>query len=131
MSFGGANSVDVPDHSELNFGTSDFSVDLWIKTSEASGTHTFLDKRTGTVPNITGYVLFMVNGNLGSQIGDGTGYNNCITTGFVADGNWHHVALTVDRNGASGWLHYLDGSALATIGNPTGYQGSLTNTAPS
>jgi hypothetical protein len=130
LTFSGSNSVDVPDHSELNFGTGDFSIDLWIKTTNSSGTRTILDKRTSSGPNPTGYLLFLVNGNLSSQIGDGTGYNNCVTTGFVADGNWHHVALTVDRNNSSGWRHYVDGNILGTIGNPTGYQGSLTNTAP-
>jgi len=130
LSFSGSNSVDVPDHSELNFGTGDFSIDLWIKTTNASGTRTILDKRTGSVPNVTGYVLFMVNGYIGSQIGDGAGYNNCVSTGFVANGNWHHVAVTVDRNNPSGWLHYVDGSAVGTPANPTNYQGSLTNTAP-
>lgn len=129
LSFSGSNSVDVPDHAELNFGTGDFSIDLWIKTTNASGTRTILDKRTGSVPNITGYVLFMSNGKLGSQIGDGAGYNNCVTTGFVADGNWHHVALTVDRNNSSGWRHYVDGNAVGTPANPTGWQGSLTNLA--
>jgi len=131
LSLSGSNSVDVPDQAELNFGTGDFSIDLWIKTANASGTRTILDKRTGSVPNLTGYVLFLVNGYLGSQIGDGAGYNNYVsTTGFVANGNWHHVALTVDRNNASGWLHYVDGSVVGTPANPTAYSGSLTNTAP-
>jgi hypothetical protein len=131
LSFSGSNSVDVPDQAELNFGTGDFSIDLWIKTTAASGAKPIVDKRTGSVPNVTGYILFLSNGYLGSQIGDGAGYNNCVTTaGFVADGNWHHVAVTVDRNNTSGWRHYVDGSAVATPCNPTGYQGSLTNTAP-
>jgi hypothetical protein len=130
LSFSGSNSVDVPDQAELNFGTGDFSIDLWIRTTNASGTRTILDKRIGSVSNPTGYVLFLVNGNLGSQIGDGAHYNNCVSTGFVANGNWHHIAVTVDRNNASGWLHYVDGSAVGTPANPTGYQGSLTNTAP-
>ncbi|HEX7401583.1 MAG TPA: LamG-like jellyroll fold domain-containing protein [candidate division Zixibacteria bacterium] len=131
LSFNGSNSVDVPDQAELNFDSSDFSIDLWIKTTNASGARTIMDKRTGSVPNITGYVLFLSNGYLGSQIGDGAGYNNYVsTTGFVADGNWHHVAVTVDRNNTSGWLHYVDGSAVGTPANPTGYQGSLTNTTP-
>ncbi len=130
LSFNGSNSVDVPDQAELNFGTGDFSIDLWIKTTDASGTRTILDKRTGSVPNVTGYCLFLVNGYLSSQIGDGVHYNNWVSTGFVADGEWHHVAVTVDRDYPSGWLHYVDGSAVPTIANPMGYSGSLTNTAP-
>ncbi|MDH3889891.1 MAG: T9SS type A sorting domain-containing protein [candidate division Zixibacteria bacterium] len=131
LSFNGSNSVDVPNDPELNFGTSDYSVDLWIKSTDVSTTpSTILDKRTGSVPNITGYVLFLYNGYLGSQIGDGSGYMSWTSTGFVADGNWHHVAVTVDRDNPSGWLYYVDGSAVGPPANPTAYQGSLTNTAP-
>jgi Ca2+-binding RTX toxin-like protein len=130
LSFSGSNSVDVPDHSELNFGTGDFSIDLWIKTTDASASASpILDKRSGSASDPTGYVLFLVSGCLGSQIADGDGYNNSVSTGFVADGNWHHVALTVDRDNPSGWLHYVDGAVVASA-NPTGQQGSLTNTAP-
>ena len=130
LSFNGSNSVDVPDDPELNFGTGDFSVDLWIKTTSASGASPIVDKRTGSVPNITGYILYLYNGYLGSQIGDGSGYLSWTSTGFVADGNWHHIAVTVDRDNPSGWLYYVDGGAIGTPANPTAYQGSLTNTAP-
>ncbi len=129
LTFNGSNSVDVPNQAELGFGTGDFSIDLWIKTTNASGTRTILDKRvfSGTYK---GYVLFLSNGYLGSQIGDGAGYNNWVTTGFVADGNWHHIAVTVDRDNATGWLHYVDGVAVGPIAGATAFQGSLTNTAP-
>ena len=130
LSFNGSNSVDVPDDAELNFGTDDFSIDLWIKTTSASGASPIVDKRAGTVPNITGYLLYLYNGCLGSQIGDGSGYFSWTTTEFVADGNWHHIAVTVDRDNPSGWLYYVDGVAVGTPVNPTAYQGSLTNTAP-
>jgi hypothetical protein len=130
LSFNGSNSVDVPDDPELNFGTGDFSVDLWIKTTSASGASPIVDKRTGSIPNVTGYVLYLYNGFLGSQIGDGSGYLSWTSTGFVADGNWHHIAVTVDRDNPMGWLYYVDGVAVGTPANPTAYQGSLTNTAP-
>lgn len=129
LSFNGSNSVDVPDQAELNFGTGDFSIDLWIKTTASSGTHPILDKRTGSVPNLTGYQLYVWNGQPGLQLADGAGYTVLSSTGFVADGNWHHVAVTVDRDNTSGVLFYVDGS-LVSILNPTARQLTLTNTAP-
>jgi hypothetical protein len=130
LSFNGSNSVDVPDQAELNFGTSDFSIDLWIKTTNASGTRTILDKRTGSLPNVTGYALYLYNGYLGLNLSDGAGYTGWNSTAFVANGNWHHVAVTVDRDNTSGLLFYMDGSLVGTPFDPTGRQLTLTNTAP-
>ncbi|MFH1686623.1 MAG: LamG-like jellyroll fold domain-containing protein [bacterium] len=131
LSFNESNSVDVPDDPELNFGTGDFSIDMWIKSTDASASASpILDKRTGSGSNITGYALYLYNGYLGSQIGDGTGYLSWTSTGFVADGNWHHIAITIDRDEVNGWRYYVDGSIVGTPANPTAYQGSLTNTAP-
>jgi hypothetical protein len=130
LSFSGSNSVDVPDQAELNFGTGDFSIDLWIKTTAASGLpKAIVDKRifSGTYK---GYLLFLYNGCLSSQIGDGSYSNNWVSTGFVADGNWHHIAVTVDRDNPSGWRFYVDGSLVGPIGHTMAFQGSLTNTAP-
>ncbi|MCJ7423772.1 hypothetical protein MUP01_05835, partial [Candidatus Bathyarchaeota archaeon] len=129
LSFSGSNSVDVPNQAELNFGTGDFSIDFWIKTTASSGTHPILDKRTGSVPNLTGYQLYVWNGKPGLQLADGAGYTVLSSTGLVADGNWHHVAVTVDRDNTSGVLFYVDGSLVSTL-NPTARQLTLTNTAP-
>ncbi len=130
LSFSGSNSVDVPDHPELNLGTGDFSVDLWIKTTDSSSTRTIIDKRTGTLPYVTGYSIYLWNGKLGLHLADGTGFTNWNSTGFVADGSWHQVAITVDRDSPSGLLFYVDGSAVGTSFNPTGRASTLTNTAP-
>jgi hypothetical protein len=129
LSFDGSNSVDVPNQDELNFGTGDFSIDLWIKTTDASGTRTIMDKRTGSLPNVTGYSLYLWNGKPGLGLFDGAGYTNWNSTGFVANGNWHHVAVTVDRDNTSGLLFYVDGSLVSTF-DPKGRPGTLTNTAP-
>ncbi|NEP61700.1 MAG: LamG domain-containing protein [Symploca sp. SIO2G7] len=44
----------------------------------------------------------------------------------VADGEWHQVTVTVDRNNTTGGKWYVDGVLVNTF-NPTGRQGSLSN----
>jgi len=133
LNFNGKNSVDVADHSELNFGKGNFSIDLWIKTSDTNqSVRTILDKRTGTSTNPTGYELYLYKSRIGLQIADGTStnYNSSDSSSIIiADNNWHHVAVTVDRATTSGLHFYVDGSLVATF-NPTTRQGDLTNTAP-
>jgi len=125
LSFDGVDDyVEVPDNISLNFGTGDLSIDAWVKTSSSSGVKVILDKRVGST---TGYLLYLFNGVLSFQLADGThtGYSSSL---FVADGDWHHVAVTLDRDNPEGLLFY-DGGVSSAPQNPTGHQGSLTNSA--
>jgi hypothetical protein len=118
--------VDVYDDPELNFGTGDFSIDAWVKTSVGSGTHVIVDKRSGPMLTHTGYVFFLLNGNLALQLGNGGPTNlNYFSSLFVADGNWVHVAVTVDRDDPNGLKFYVGG--VSQTRNPTGAQGTLDN----
>ncbi len=81
----------------------------------------------------TGYGLFLFNGQLGLQIADGTNvdgqtYSNFIDGPNVADGIFHHVAVTVTRNSATGGKLFVDGAVVSTF-DPTARQNTLTNTA--
>jgi Concanavalin A-like lectin/glucanases superfamily/HYR domain len=120
--------VSAPDAPKINFGTGDFSIDAWIKTSNANGVQVIVDKRVGNnVTTFTGYSLFTFNGNLGAQLADGTALNFVSVTN-VADGAFHHVAVTVVRNSATGGNLYVDGVSVLTF-DPTVRPGSLTNNA--
>jgi len=46
----------------------------------------------------------------------------------VADGQWHHVAVTVDRDVAIGGRLFVDGQAVMTF-DPTPASGDANNTA--
>lgn len=119
--------VEVADHTELNFGTGNFSFDAWIKTNTNTGVQVIIDKRKGY--NL-GYSFFLNDGFLSLQLSDGAfpfGYTNYASPVFVADGNWHHIAVTVSRTSNQGILFYLDGVATQ-YGNPTTHPNSLTNT---
>jgi len=88
-----------------------------------------VDKRSGLTPQ--GYVLFLFNGQLGFQMANGVGSGGCVpsptpgqacvnyvappTSPNVADGQWHHVAVVVDRSDAtSGVRLYVDGALVFT-----------------
>jgi hypothetical protein len=45
LSSSSKNYVQVPNHSELNFGTGDFSIDAWVRTKATTGRRTIVDKR--------------------------------------------------------------------------------------
>ena len=127
--------VVVGDHPDLNFGTGDFSIDLWIKTASTTplpGVQPILDKRTASP--LVGYHLALFNGYLLAQLADGIGSgatNYFSTTNpelFIADGRWHFVAVTVNRDNLHGGLTlYVDNHSGAF--NPSGRQGSLSNSA--
>lgn len=121
--------VEVPSHSLLNVGTGDFSIDAWVQTLASDrGVEAIVDKRTAEP---TGYSFFVYRGRLGLQLAAGGTYTNFISKAFVADGQPHHVAVTVVRSQADGIRFYLDGVPTLPRFNPLPYQGpSLDNNAP-
>lgn len=126
--FDGINDyVTIPDASDFDFGTSDFSIDFWIKTSQSTGVQSILDKRTSGP--YRGWHVYTYRGNVGLQLADG-GYSNYTSAAHVADGSWHHVAITVDRSSTSGLKFFLDGSQVGSSFNPTARTGSLSNSSP-
>jgi hypothetical protein len=136
---GTSQYVTASSQAELNFGTGDFAIDAWIRTS-AQGMQTIVDKRSA-VP--IGYVLFLYNGRLGLQMGDRAGSALCSSNNVIsactnwitpgnwpnaADAQWHHIAATVSRNSPTGGRLYVDGWLVLTF-NPTIRNQSLDNTA--
>ncbi|MEM9412107.1 MAG: LamG domain-containing protein, partial [Planctomycetota bacterium] len=115
---------EAPNAPQINFGTGDFSMDAWVRTSDASGTRVLLDKRV-EAGAVTGYSLFTLSGNLSFQLADTVGFTNYVSSAFIADDEWHLIAVTVDRDNVG--VFYVDGVAVGTF-NPTGRTGSVTNT---
>lgn len=131
--------VGVPDNQELDLGAGDLTLAAWVRTTDATGVHPILDKRDA---NPHGYSIYLFDGRLGFQMGDGAGSCVCSTspgsacTNYgapagspnVADGIWHHVAVTVRRSAPDGGTLFVDGVAVSTF-DPTGRSGSLDNSA--
>ena len=138
---GDLDEVVVQDAPDLNFPPGvDLSIDFWIRTTDTSGLSIVLEKRTFD-PGPRGYQVFLFNGMLGLQLADGDGSSSCSSdpnssactnygsSGFVADGDWHLVAVTVDRDHPQGGRWYIDGAQVGAAFNPTVRSGSLANDA--
>ena len=125
---GSGDYIVVSDSNTLDFGTGDFSISTSIKTTDKSGIDVILDKRIEQSGADQGYVLFNYNGKLAFQLADGSGFTNYISNTSIADGKWHDIAVTIDRNNSSGGKFYVDGKEAYQF-NPTGRQGSLSNSA--
>ena len=119
--------VGVNDTAKLNLGTSNLTLDAWINTASGATFQGIIEKRA-LGPDL-GYALYLKQGQLAFLLGDGSTSNEftVATSADLADGRWHHVAATEDRNDANaGTRLYVDG---APIGFLPGYAGgSVTNT---
>ncbi len=134
---GNAHQVLVPSAPELNFGAGqDFSIELWVKPETSQNTYgvaAIVDKRYA--PNVVqgqGYTLYLVNGVLGFRFSDSM---SDVGTAFgpagpdLRDGNFHHVAVTITRNSATGGHLYVDGQSVLTF-DPRVEPGDLSNSGP-
>jgi hypothetical protein len=124
-----------------DLGASDLTIDTWVKTNANSGIQPILDKRQASSAGLAGYNLFLFNGLVAFQMADGPGSTDCSTdpssactnwsappgTG-VADGNWHHITVTVVRNQKDGGTFYVDCVRVGTF-DPTVRPGNLNNSA--
>ncbi len=119
----------VQDNPALNFGTGNLTIDAWVRTTDNRGVLFLVDKRAGTEVLPLGYSFYISGGKIGFQMGDGSSsINYSATTSPVADGNWHFVAVSIERNNKFGGKLYVDGSVVLTF-DPTAVAGSITNQA--
>ena len=125
-----AAHVSVPSSPSLNVGTSDFSMDAWIKTDSRKHIQTIQDKREG--PHAVGYHFFLQNDPyLGMQINDPSGSTQATAFLDILDGRYHHVAVSVRRNLKDGIRLYVDGvSVNATVNSDLRLRTDLDNSAP-
>ena len=103
--FDGTNDkVTIPDSTDFEFGSGDFTVEAWINQSNAAGSgdtaHTIVNKWHNT-SNAKEWILRIDNGTGSNklqwlQTTDGT--NNQILTGntVINTGTWYHVAVVGD-----------------------------------
>src|SRR3989344_4550392 len=102
INFDGINDyVEVKDSSDLRFGTSDFSIEFWFKTTKASDT--VMAKTAGGTPQ---YRVMVVDGNILGRINDGTNAASARGPGVVSDGLWRKFLWSVDRQGDA--VLYID-----------------------
>jgi hypothetical protein len=83
------------------------SIDAWIRTTNAG--YPAIVSAGGR------YFLFLQNGNLGFAFGDGDPVQYVSAGPALSDGNWHHVAATIDRSSSTGGKLYADGNLVLTF----------------
>jgi Concanavalin A-like lectin/glucanases superfamily len=87
------------------FGTGDFTVEFWLKTSTTASNVIWV---TG------GWAVVIVSGNTYWQTVQGSSSLFYVATGSINNNSWHHFAVTR----ASGTIRmYLDGALYATYGS--------------
>lgn len=124
LNFNGNSSfVQVPgNQADLQFGTGNFSIDVWVKPSVALGIRPIVDKTgvvlVGNTLTLSGYTLFLDNGRLRARVGT-TVYSPNITDPNLADNNWHHVALSVRRPSNPQLVLYVDGNTIGLTSSVT------------
>lgn len=118
--FAGTGSADYinigdPVGGELDFGTADFTVELWIKVDVSTAFQLLLYKGGSSLGN-EGYdfEISPSSHRVGFNIADsGSGYGAVSSTSIVDDGKWHHVVGVCDRTGVLGTANrsyiFIDG----------------------
>ncbi|HEY2091588.1 MAG TPA: LamG-like jellyroll fold domain-containing protein [Thermoanaerobaculia bacterium] len=138
---GSTQYIQVATHPEVDVDQGNFSIHAWVRTSRA-GLVPIVDKRSNPV---LGYSFFLFDGRLGVQMADRptlppfcssdntasacTNWFAPVGSPSAADGQWHHVAVTVDRDTTAGGVLYVDGVPVLHF-DPTVRAQSLANTAP-
>lgn len=119
LSLNGSNNyVNINDSSSLNFGSAtDFTIEGWIKRN-TTGSQFIFDKRSNST---AGYIFYFDTSNgLALQVNGNNRYTN---NTLIDTTSWHHVAISVDRDGYIN--SYLDGVSLKLL---TNFNGNLDTT---
>lgn len=87
------------------FGSGDFTIESWVKTSNVHSYYALFDKYNGAS---SGWQIYANNGYIGlyTDVDKGTA-----TAGKLNDGQWHHLAIV--RSGTT-VKAYVDGVAVKT-----------------
>ncbi len=123
----GASYVEVPSDPALN--AFPLTVTAWVRTSDgAAAARGIVTKYADS--SLNGYSLHLAGGRVRAWYFSGAGGSilgsGGLDGGNVADGNWHHLAFTVD---ASGGKLYVDGVLKQSLGW-TGTPGAPTSSEP-
>ncbi len=111
------------DDDDLDMGTSDFTIEAWVKTSSSAQHNGIVSKWSGSGTQNSYRLVMRDEASFGGAAGrlsfviydDGGAGDYVYTTKTVNDGNWHHVVATRDDNNM---YIYIDG-ALSNANDDT------------
>jgi hypothetical protein len=99
------------DQNPFHFGASqDFTIELWVKANAYTGDPAFISNKSWNSGINPGFVISAVDGQFWKvNIGDGN-HRLDIQGGTISPGQWHHLAVTFDRDGLM--TAYEDGAVV-------------------
>lgn len=128
--------VEVPSNLEVNFGTSDFTIDAWIKLGPTAGNiYPIVDK----IGFNSGYALFVQGGQLLIRLGpDNFGGLVAAVSNFappaIVLGPWYHVVVTVKRVSpkplVTFYINGVSNGPIPTAGPNMNAGNNINNTTP-
>lgn len=122
--------VTVPNSPSLNFGTSSFSISLWMKSNQSgtgnAGFGWLVDHRSNNDGVYAGYTIGDASGTIYARIRDSSGHDvPVISTTNLNDNKFHHIVFVVDRATQTESLYVddvLQSTALiSSVGNINTY----------
>jgi hypothetical protein len=120
LNFDGSNDrVTVPTSTSLNFGTSDFTVESYFKSSVSQTNYAGVVVKANSA-SMVGFQLVLYNNKIAAEFGSPTTAlgvaDGLVGTTTITDGNWHHLAMVVTRSQNKIEL-FVDGVSEASVVN--------------
>ena len=109
---GNEDYVTIAESSDFKFGTGDFGMGAWVKTS-ATTTSYIIDNYQGTVGEVGCQIVMNADGTVYFEVRGGTLLQITSTT-TINDGAWHHIFGSADRDTQMNL--YIDGAIAAPTG---------------
>jgi hypothetical protein len=110
--------INIADDATQNPGTGSFSYECWVKRAAGIAVSEFIICKAagGGGPGGGGELFLAASGAFFSRLADGVGGNAFVTsaTGY-ADGNWHHVVVSMNRGTPQLGIIYVDGVAATPV----------------
>ncbi|MCF8459745.1 MAG: hypothetical protein K9G46_03405 [Flavobacteriales bacterium] len=129
MYFDGGDWIDFGNYSNYQFGYDSFTIACWMK-ADATGTAGYVIGKRGFTSGSDHVYGLTYNYNSGGQVlsylRDDNSNSATYPTFSVAAGQWHHVAIMVDRT-LNAAIIYVDGTMVAAQVLPMGFVGMNAN----
>jgi CSLREA domain-containing protein len=112
---GSTGLVVVPHSPSLDPGTADFSIDAWINP-ETDAFLPIVTKKYAPADVILGWYFAMENRQLVFGVStEDSGFGASAPNPLALDGQWHLVAVTIERGSTTGGHLYIDGALAHTF----------------
>ena len=109
-----ASNARIPNSSAYNFGTTGaFTVEFWVRPASATEDRKLLVRDAGGLPNGS-FLIGFIGNRLYPEVFDAGG-DQTFSAGNVPNGQWSHIAVTYQTNGAL--IGYVNG---VEVGRKTG-----------